>query len=156
MDPNALASELKSFKVFFDRSTACLTEEDATFAPVEGLMTAAQTVAHVAQTVDWFIDGAFRVEGFNMDFEGQGAAIDGIASLAAAREWLDRSFATAEEVILKHSAEEWAMPLPEGPVMGGAPRFVIFGGINDHTAHHRGVLAVYSRLRGHVPAMPYM
>jgi hypothetical protein len=34
MDPKALASELKSFKVFFDRSTACLTEEDASFAPV--------------------------------------------------------------------------------------------------------------------------
>jgi uncharacterized damage-inducible protein DinB len=156
MDPRALASELKSFKVFFDRSTACLTEEDSSFAPVEGLMTVAQTVAHVAQTVDWFIEGAFRAGGFDLDFEGQGAASAGVASLATAREWIGRSFATAEEVTLGHSAEEWAIPLPEGPVMGGAPRFVIFGGINDHTAHHRGVLAVYSRLRGHVPAMPYM
>ena len=46
--------------------------------------------------------------------------------------------------------------LPEGPVMGGQPRFTIFGAITDHTTHHRGALTVYSRLRGHVPAMPYM
>jgi len=156
MNPQALASGLKSFKVYFDRSAACLTEEDSSFAPVEGLMTTAQIVAHVAQTVDWFIEGAFRSGGFDMDFEKYNAEIARIASLAVAREWLDRSFATAEEVTLKHSAEEWSLPLPEGPVMGGAARSAIFGGINDHTAHHRGALAVYSRLRGHVPAMPYM
>ena len=46
--------------------------------------------------------------------------------------------------------------LPEGPVMGGAPRLAIVNAITDHTAHHRGTLTVYSRLRGHTPAMPYM
>jgi uncharacterized damage-inducible protein DinB len=156
MTPDALVSELKSFKVFFDRTTACLTEEDSAFAPIEGLMTTARVVAHVAQTVDWFLEGAFRDIGFDMDFEKHGAEVAGVTSLTASREWLDRSFATAEETILKHSAEEWAMPLPAGPVMGGAPRFAIFSGINDHTAHHRGALAVYARLRGHIPAMPYM
>lgn len=156
MNPEAIAAELKTFKTFFDRSTACLAEEDSAYAPVEGQMTAAQHVAHVAQTVDWFITGAFRSEGFEMNFEKLEEEARKVESLAAAREWLDRAFADAEEAALGHSVEEWSRPLPQGPIMGGMPRYVILGGINDHTAHHRGALAVYARLRGRVPAMPYM
>ena len=44
--------------------------------------------------------------------------------------------------------------LTEGDV-GGAPRLALVTGLGDHTAHHRGVLAVYARLCGRVPAMPY-
>jgi hypothetical protein len=40
-----------------------------------------------------------------------------------------------------------ARTLPEGPASWV---------VNDHTAHHRVVLAVYARLRGRVPATPYM
>jgi uncharacterized damage-inducible protein DinB len=40
--------------------------------------------------------------------------------------------------------------------MGGAPRLAVFVAIADHTAHHRGALAVYARLNGIVPPMPYM
>lgn len=156
MDPTSLVAELKSTKTYFDRSIGCLTEDDSAFAPSEGMMTAAQQVAHVAQTVDWFIEGAFRPEGFDLDFAKHGAEIAKVSSLAAAREWLDRAFADAEQAILERPAAEMAEPLPEGPVMGGAPRLAIVGAIADHTAHHRGALTVYSRLRGHVPAMPYM
>lgn len=156
MDPHVLLNELKAFKIFFDRSSACLTEEDSAFAPVEGVMTAAQTVFHVAQTVDWFFEGAFRPAGFKMEFDEANAAIARVTSLTAARRELDRAFADAEKTILAHSADEWDQSLPEGPVMGGAPRHAILGGLNDHTAHHRGALTVYSRLRGYVPAMPYM
>ena len=42
MDTKALVAGLKTFKIFFDHSTSCLTEEDSSFSPVEGLMTAAQ------------------------------------------------------------------------------------------------------------------
>jgi len=156
MNPEAIAAEMKTFKTFFDRSTACLLEEDSAYAPVEGQKTAAQHVAHVAQTVDWFITGAFRPEGFEMDFERLEGETINVESLSAAREWLDRAFAAAEAAALGHSAEEWSRPLPQGAIMGGMPRFVILGGINDHTAHHRGALAVYARLCGRVPAMPYM
>ena len=55
-----------------------------------------------------------------------------------------------------HSDEEWSAPLLPGPIMGGMPRFVIFGAMTDHSAHHRGALTVYSRLLGKVPPMPYM
>lgn len=156
MDSQSLVQELSSTKDFFDRSTRCLNEEDSTFAPSEGSMTTAQQVAHVAQTVDWFFEGAFRPEGFDMDFEAQAKRFMQVDSLAAAREWLDRSFASAIETTSSKSADELAQPLPEGPIMGGAPRFAIVGAIQDHTAHHRGVLTVHSRLRGHTPVMPYM
>ncbi|MEM7352461.1 MAG: DinB family protein [Acidobacteriota bacterium] len=156
MDSQALVQELNSAKEYFDRSTRCLTEDDSTFAPSEGSMTTAQQVAHVAQTVDWFFEGAFRPEGFSMDFEAMGKEIMQVESLAAAREWLDRAFAAAIETTTSKSAEELSHPLPEGPIMGGAPRFMIVSAIQDHTAHHRGVLTVHSRLRGYTPVMPYM
>ncbi len=47
------------------------------------------------------------------------------------------------------------VPLPEGPVMGGAPRMAIISAIEEHTAHHRGALSVYSRLLGLGPPVPY-
>lgn len=152
----AMAQNLQDARDYFERSTRCLTEEDSTFAPTGEMMTAAQQVAHAAQTVDWFIEGAFRPEGFDLDFEGHAKVVMAVTSLAAAREWLDRAFASAVEVIGGKSDEEMSRPLPEGPVMGGVPRRFIVGAIADHTAHHRGALTVYSRLRGHTPAMPYM
>ncbi len=156
MDPESVVRELNFAKEWFDRSTKCLVEEDSNFAPSEGSMTTAQQVAHVAQTVDWFIEGAFRPEGFDMEFEALDKKLKAIDSLASAREWADRSFAAAAEKLGSTSAEELAVVLPEGPVMGGAPRFSIVSGIQDHTAHHRGVLTVHSRLCGHTPMMPYM
>jgi uncharacterized damage-inducible protein DinB len=133
-----------------------LTEDDSTYAPVEGVYTAAQHVAHVAQTIDWFFDGAFRPEGFDMDFEAHDRAVRTVNSLAQARASLARTVEQARRTIAARSEEEWQQPLPEGPVMGGLPRAAIFGGITDHTAHHRGALTVYARLRGKVPPMPYM
>lgn len=156
MDPQALVASLKQSKAWFDRSTGCLTEEDSGFAPSDGAMTAAHQVAHVAQTIDWFFEGAFRPAGFDLDFAAHAQEVAKVTSLQAARAWLDRSVADGEKVILAHSAEEWAASLPAGPVMGGAPRQAIVAGITDHTAHHRGSLVVYARLCGHTPPMPYM
>lgn len=156
MDSQPFVEQLKATKDYFDRSTRCLEEADSGFAPAEGAMTTAQQVAHVAQTVDWFMEGAFRPEGFDLDFEAHAKEYLAVNSLRAAREWLDRAFASAIETTASKSGEELSQSLPPGPVMGGAPRIAIYGGIQDHTAHHRGVLTVHSRLCGHTPAMPYM
>ncbi len=155
MNAEMLVTDLRSTKEFFDRSTRVLTEDDASFSPVEGTWTVAQQVAHVAQTVDWFIEGAFRTEGFDTDWEKLGAEVAGVRSLAEARAWLDRAFARAIEFIGARTPEELAQPLPAGEFMEG-PRFAIISAIGDHTAHHRGALTVYARLRGKVSAMPYM
>lgn len=156
MSHNCLADELRSTQTFFNRSISSLTEEDSTFAPNPEMRTVAQQVAHTAQTVEWFLEGAFRPEGFGMDFEGMEKEVTPVASLAAARAWLDRAFDAAYTDLAGRSDEEMAATLPEGPIMGGAPRSAIVGAIVDHTAHHRGALTVYARLLGKVPAMPYM
>jgi uncharacterized damage-inducible protein DinB len=149
------ARELDAAKDFFDRSTRNLTEAHSTLTPAEGMMSAAQQVAHAAQTIDWFMEGAFRPEGFDLDFESHAKAIAGCTSLAEARAWFDRAIAAAKTTVAAKSDADLMTPLPPGPVMGGAPRMAIFGSITDHTAHHRGALTVYARLAGVVPPMPY-
>lgn len=150
-----LIEQLKSIAEFFERSTSCLSEEDSAFAPEEGMMTAAQQVAHVAGTVDWFLDGMFEPGGFNLDFTEHTKQYKACTSLASAREWFSRAVSHAITVIGGKTDEELMEPLPAGPVMGGVPRFAVVSGISDHTAHHRGALTVYSRLLGKVPKMPY-
>lgn len=151
------AAELKSTKEFFDRSTRCLTEEDSSFTPVEGTWTVAQQVFHAAQTVDWFTEGVFRQEGFDMDFEKQMAQTAQVTSLKAARAALDAAFERAMEAFGRLSDEELlTRKLPPNPIMGEVPLAAVISALVDHTAHHRGALTVYARLRGKVPAMPYM
>lgn len=151
-----LQTELAAAHEFFNRSTSALTEEDSGFSPAEGVFTAAQQVAHTAKTIDWFVEGAFRPEGFDMDFVAHETAARAVTSLADARAWLNTAVENAKQAIDAHTDEEWGQPLPAGPVMGGAPRAAIFGAITDHTAHHRGALTIYARLRGKTPPMPYM
>lgn len=156
MSHNSAAEQLKSTKEFFDRSTRCLTEEDSSFAPVEGTWTVAQQVAHAAQTLDWFTEGVFRPEGFDMDFEKAAADVAKVTSLQEARAWMDAAFDRAIEVFGRLSPEELAQPLPPNPIMGEVPLAAVISALVDHTAHHRGALTVYARLRGKVSAMPYM
>ena len=151
-----LLGQVAAMKEFFDRSTRNLVEADSTFAPQPELFTAAQQVAHAAQVVEWFMNGAFAAGGFDMDHEKADKEVRAVTSLAAAREWFDRACATAMDTVNAHSDAEWMAPLPEGPIMGGLPRMAIFGAVTDHSAHHRGALTVYTRLLGKIPPMPYM
>jgi len=149
------ARQLRASQDFFERSTRVLDEADSRFRPHEGMMTVAQQVAHVAQTLDWFTEGASRPEGFALDFEKQAIAIQSVTSLAAARQMLTTAYANAIRFIGQRSPEDLAAPLPPGPIMGGQPASDIVWGMVEHTAHHRGALTVYSRQLGKVPPMPY-
>ncbi len=153
---NGLIAQLNVAYEFFDRSTRSLTEDDSGFAPTEGVFTAANQVAHAAQTIDWFIEGAFSPDGFDMHFEAHEREVRAVRSLAQARAWLKRSVENGTKVIASRTEDEWGQPLPEGPIMGGLPRTAILGGITDHTAHHRGALTVYARLLGKIPPNPYV
>jgi len=148
-------AELKSAEEYFNRSTRGLTEEHSGLTPAPGMMTAAQQVAHAAQTIEWFIAGAFDPGGFDLDFEAHARVVQGCTSLTEARAWFEKAIAEAAATIGSKSDAELVAPLPAGPVMGGAPRMAIFGAITDHTAHHRGALTVYARTQGIVPPMPY-
>jgi uncharacterized damage-inducible protein DinB len=155
MTPKDLAIHLLASQEFFNRSTRVLSDADSQFRPQEEMMTAAQQVAHTAQTVDWFIDGACRPEGFNLDFNGLLKALLEVTSLSAARKMLDASYANAVRFLESRTPEDLARPLPSGPIMGGRPIGDIVPAIVEHSAHHRGALTVYSRLLGKVPPMPY-
>ena len=139
----------------FNRSTQSLTEDLSGFIPAEGMMSTAQQIAHTARVIDWFIEGAFRPEGFDMNFEAQIAQVLAVHSIAAARDWLDRSIASALNLIATKTDAELLAPLPEGPIMACLPRVSIFSAITDHTAHHRGALTVYARLNNATPPDPY-
>ncbi|MBY0506874.1 MAG: DinB family protein [Bryobacteraceae bacterium] len=149
-------AEVAAAHEYFVRSTRNLTEAHSTFAPVPEMMTAAQQVAHAAQTIDWFIEGAFRPEGFDMNFDEHIRVANAVTSLAAARAWFEKAVAAAKTALAAKSDAELMTPLPPGPIMGGLPRMAIIGAITDHTAHHRGALTVYARLNHTVPPMPYM
>jgi uncharacterized damage-inducible protein DinB len=149
-------TELKSAQDYFNRSTRNLTEAQSAFVPAEGMMTAAQQVAHAAHTIEWFIQGAFRPEGFDMRWEEHAALVGGCTSLAQARAWFERAVAAAIAKVETSTDADLLAPIVDGPIMGGVPRVAIFGAIVDHTAHHRGALTVYARLNNIVPPMPYM
>ena len=156
MPSESFVQQLAVTQEFFERSTRCLVEDDSGFQATGELFTVSQQVAHVAQTIDWFMEGAFRPEGFDMDFEAMHGQVVEIVSLGAAREWLSTSFSKAKELIASKSMEELSELMPADCIMGPSPRFSIISAIADHTAHHRGALTVYSRMIGHTPAMPYM
>jgi len=148
--------EVSAAHEFFNRSTSNLTEAHANFVPAAGMMTAAQQVAHAAQTIEWFLEGAFGPEGFDMDFDAHAKIIAGVTSLAEAREWFEKAVAQAKATLEEKSDADLMTPMPAGPIMGGMPRMAMIGAITDHTAHHRGALTVYARLNQVVPPMPYM
>ena len=80
-----LLADLNSASEFFERSTRSLTEEDSTYTPAKGIFTAAQQVAHAAQTIVCFMARAFRPGGFDLDFEAHERAAREVSSLAEAR-----------------------------------------------------------------------
>ena len=149
-------TQLVASKEFFERSTRVLDEADSGFRPQKDMMTVAQQVAHAAQTLDWFVEGLSRSEGFDLDFEKHAKALDAVTSVAAARQMLEIAYGNAIQFLRSRSPEDLSRPLPQGPVMGGQPISDIVWAMVEHTAHHRGVLTVYSRQLGKVPPpMPY-
>lgn len=155
MTPEVLVNELKTSKEYLDRSSRCLKEADSTFSPAEGALTPAQQMAHIAQSVEWFMEGAFGA-GFDMNFDNHMAQFLPFTSLKKARAWVDKAYADAIRLVESKTAAQMLEPIADQPIMSGMPKLTVVYGIVEHTAHHRGALTIYSRMRGYTPAMPYM
>jgi uncharacterized damage-inducible protein DinB len=151
---DGLVMDLKGTQKFFKTTLSVFEPEDAGFAPSPEVYTVAGHVAHAADSVDWFVEGAFG-EGWDMDFDALIAKAKAVTSLEEAVAWFDRAFTNAIEVVGAASDQVLFEAIPDKRIMEGAPRIAIVSGIVDHTAHHRGSLAVYARLIGKVPEMPY-
>ena len=146
--------EIQTTRHFFNRSTRCLAEADSGFRATPDTMTAAQQVAHTAQTIDWLRDGMFD-DNWDMDFERGTAATQAFTSLTAARKELDAAWDRLQARVEQASEEELGNPLADNPILGVRPRHSGIKAVVDHSGHHRGALAVYARLAGKVPEMPY-
>ena len=139
---------------FFARTTACLAEGDSTFRATPETMTVAQQVAHAAQVIDWFREGGFENR-WDLDFEKSYKETNAITSLTTSRRWLEDAWQRLEERVRRSSEAELAADLPDNPILTGRVRSHTIDAIVDHCGHHRGALAVYARLLGKTPAMPY-
>ncbi len=149
-----MAGQLEASLKHMQATASIFGEEDFGYAPKDGLYTVAGHIAHAADSVDWFVAGAFG-DGWNMDFDAMIKAAKEVGSLARANEWLVDAYRAAAKAVRLASAEELLAPIPDTRIMAGAPRLAIVGSIMDHTAHHRGALAVYARLLDREPPMPY-
>jgi uncharacterized damage-inducible protein DinB len=114
----------------------------------------AAQVAHVAQTLDWFREGCFENR-WRMEFETMTAETAATTSLEAARRELAAAWERLRARVAGASEAELAAILPDNPILPGRPLVHVVEAVVDHTGHHRGALAVYARLAGRVPEMPY-
>jgi uncharacterized damage-inducible protein DinB len=149
------ADAIKEIEKFWNKSTSVFKEKDSGFSPTKGTYTVAQHVAHVAQAIDWFMEGAFRQKGFDTDFEAMNKEVQKTKSLKAAQKWMKTACARAYRILKEKTREDMQLPIL-GPLMMGEPRIAIITAMFDHTAHHRGALTVYARLLDRVSPMPYM
>ena len=155
MAANSYAAPIMQALQFLSRTCSVFREDDSQYAPTPGQFTVAQHIAHVAQTIDWFMAGGFRDEGFDLDFAAHQIQVREVDSLEAAFAWLAKSVDAAAAALETKTQAEMMAPIAEGPVMGGEPRAAVIAAIAEHTAHHRGSLAVYGRMLGYAPPMPY-
>ena len=58
--------------------------------PLTGPPRRASQIGHVAQTIDWFVEGAFDPDGFNLDFEAHDKEVRAVTSIDEARAWFKR------------------------------------------------------------------
>ena len=89
-----LVAQLQTSLKYIKTTVSVFDEGDSEFAPQPELYTVAGHIAHAADSVDWFVEGAFG-EGWNMDFEALIAAARAVTSLDDANAWLDRAYAAA-------------------------------------------------------------
>lgn len=149
-----LARRLQAVQAYFEKTVSCFEEADGDFAPRDGLFSVAQHIAHAAQTIEWFFEGAFRPQGFSMEFEELETDVRAVANLEDAKAWWKTALQEAHAAIEGSAPASWDESI-RGKLMAGMPRRAILNGIADHTAHHRGALSVYARLLDRVPPMPY-
>ena len=155
MDKSMFIKDIQDIEEFFNRSTSCLNEVDSQYKPKEEIRTVAQTVAHAAISIDWFIEGAFGNDGFKMDFDEQEKRVREYTSLTEARKWFAQSIRNAIDTFSAASDEELNKPINDTLITGPKPRWTIIQSIAEHTAHCRGALTIYSRLLDKTPKMPY-
>jgi uncharacterized damage-inducible protein DinB len=147
-------AEINETEKFFDRTLRCFDEADSLFRAAPACYSVAAHVDHAADAIDWFREGCLH-DRWNLDFETAIATSHAATSLEAARVELALAFSRLREEVAGTSLQRLTEVLPDNPILPGKPRLHLVSAIVDHSAHHRGALAVYARLLGKEPLMPY-
>jgi uncharacterized damage-inducible protein DinB len=147
-------ADVNATEKFFDRTLRCFDEADSLFRAAPTTYSVAAHVRHAARAIDWFREGALH-DRWAMDFEEQIAEAHAAGSLEEAKADLALAFSRLREALVTAGPERLAERLPDNPILPGKPRFQVVSAVVDHTAHHRGALAVCARLLGKEPLMPY-
>jgi uncharacterized damage-inducible protein DinB len=146
--------EIAATRRFFDRTTSVFDEADSLFRATPETMTVASQVAHAAQVIDWFREGSLH-DRWDLDFEKQTAVTDAVTSLTEARRWLGEAWERLRAEVATLPEAKLLETMADNPIVPGRPRLYAVKAVVDHCGHHRGALAVYARLAGKVPPMPY-
>jgi uncharacterized damage-inducible protein DinB len=146
--------EIAATRRFFDRTTSVFDETDSLFRATPETMTVASQVAHAAQVIDWFREGSLH-DRWDLDFEKQTAVTDAVTSLTEARRWLGEAWERLRAEVATLPEAKLLETMADNPIVPGRPRLYAVKAVVDHCGHHRGALAVYARLAGKVPPMPY-
>lgn len=155
MDGKGLAGLVRQTQKHLYTAVNQFTEEHADFSPTPEMFNVKGQFRHIAQTVDWFREGAWG-SGFDMDFEAHEKFAREECTFAEARKELDDAFNRLYAKLDTLSEEEANAPMEDNPIFGPLPCSMVIGAVTDHTAHHRGALTVYLRLLGVTPKMVYM
>ncbi len=126
---HGLVKELESTQKFFNKTISIFEPGDARYAPMPELYTVAGAIAHTADSIDWFIEGAFG-KGWDMEFEALIAKAKAVTSLEEATDWIERAFANAADVGFRRK--------PRRPYCGythHARRAAVGCGIGHHRPH---------------------
>src|SRR4029077_14077181 len=99
MPDHAFAESIRTMQRFFETTTKCFDASDAAFAAKPGLFTVAQHIAHTAQTLRWFVDGAFAPGGMRMDFEEMEKEVRAVTTLFEAREVFQSACADTIKIV---------------------------------------------------------
>lgn len=154
MHPRVAVAKLTQEQHFLMNILKDFRPEHGDFAPASGMMTVTQQVRHIAHTVQWFRKGAFGA-GFDMDFGQHAEELTKPCTFPQALEELRRTYEEYKTFLASLPEGALDQLMPPNPILGPQPRSTALHAQADHTAHHRGALAVYLRMLGVVPTMVY-
>jgi uncharacterized damage-inducible protein DinB len=154
MTPAQLADTARGDRHFLNNVLNVLPADAGDSAPLPGMMSAAHQIAHIAMTIEWFIDGTFG-KGFSDDFSAQQAMLSQSLTIAEARVRLDAAWDRWIALVEATTPESLQQTVPPNPFFQDKPRETVIMYNSDHTAHHRGILTVYLRHLGITPPMVY-
>ena len=117
MAANSYAAPLRQSLQFLSRTCSVFQPEDGGYAPTPGQFSVALHVAHVAQTIDWFMAGGFGTAGFDLDFAAHQIAVRKVASLDKAFTWLARSVDQAAATLATRTQADMMVPIADRPGM---------------------------------------